>query len=120
MHEMSLAGSIVKVVEDAAGREGFERVQRLTVRVGELAGVDEHALRFALEAIAPQTCLAGARIVFETQHGTAWCFTCGATVGIASRLDACPRCGGRSLQPTSGTDLEVKDLIVEDSVARAG
>ena len=31
MHEMSLAGGILRVVEQAAEREGFARVQQLTL-----------------------------------------------------------------------------------------
>ena len=40
MHEMSLAGGILKVVDDAASREPFARVQRLTLAAGALAGVE--------------------------------------------------------------------------------
>jgi hydrogenase nickel incorporation protein HypA/HybF len=116
MHELSLAGGILKIVEDSAARERFARVRRLTLSVGALSGVDEHALRFALDAIGPGTCLEGAEIVLETQAATAWCFTCSGTVPIVSRLDACPTCGGSGLVAGSGTDLRIKDLIVVDAV----
>jgi len=49
MHEASLAGGVLQLVEDAARREGFTRLISLRLEAGELAGVDVRALRFALE-----------------------------------------------------------------------
>mgnify|MGYP002144948207 CR=1 FL=1 len=57
MHELSLAGGVLRLVEDAAAREGFRRVQRLVLEAGALSGVEVRALRFAIESLAPGTCL---------------------------------------------------------------
>ena len=119
MHEMSLAGGVLRIVEDAAARERFARVRRLTLEAGALAGIEVRALRFALEAIAPGPCLGGADIEVHEPPGRAWCMRCCEAVAIASRIDACPRCGGFQLQPTEGTELRVRDLVVLDE-AEAG
>ena len=111
MHEASLAGGVLKVVEDAARREGFRRVLSLRLEVGQLAGVEVRALRFALEAIAPGSCLQDA--VFEIDE--AWCLPCGETITLAQRGQACPRCGGHQMQPTGGTELRVVEMRVSDS-----
>lgn len=55
MHELSLAEGVLRLVEDAAQREGFARVQKLTLEAGALAGVEVRALRFALDALQPGT-----------------------------------------------------------------
>jgi hydrogenase nickel incorporation protein HypA/HybF len=114
MHELSLAGGIVRLVEDAAARERFSQVRVLRLAAGALSGVEVRALRFALEAITPGTCLAGARIEIDEPSATAWCLGCNQSVAIRSRTDACPVCGGVRLQPTDGTDLRVVDLLVDD------
>lgn len=114
MHELSLAGGIVRVVEDAAAREGFTRVQTLRLEAGALAGVDTRALRFALEASLSGTCLEGADVLIDEPPGTAWCLRCSHSVTITSRLDPCPDCGGHQLQPTGGTELRVLDLVVHE------
>ena len=88
MHEASLAGGVLQLVEDAARREGFTRLISLRLEAGELAGVDVRALRFALESLAPGTLLQGAQIAIETPPGQAWCLGCGQTVAIARRGDA--------------------------------
>lgn len=114
MHELSLAGGIVRVVEDAAARERFQRVSQLRVEAGALSGVDVHALRFALEACAHGTVLQGAEVLIDEPPGTAWCLRCSTTVEIQTRADPCPLCGGHQIQPTGGTELRVVDLIVHD------
>ena len=107
MHEMSLAGGILQVVEDAAAREHFKRVSRLTLEAGPLAGVEVHALRFALEALQPGTLLEGATIEIDEPPATAWCMACSCSVAIASRADPCPHCGGWQLTPTGVSLLAI-------------
>lgn len=114
MHEASLAGGVLQLVEDAAQREGFSRLVSLRLEAGELAGVDVRALRFALASLAPGTVLAGADIQIETPPGQAWCLACAQTVPITQRGDACPQCGSFQLQPTGGQELRVLDMMVSD------
>lgn len=113
MHEVSLAGGILQVVEQTRARDPFERVIHLTLEVGALSGVVVSSLRFALQAIAHDTCLAGADIEIQSPPATAWCLPCGQSVPIQDRLDLCPLCGGAQLQPTTGTELRVIELRVK-------
>lgn len=115
MHELSLAGGILKLVEDTLAREATPlRLRRVVVEVGALAGVEIRALEFALGALAPGTMLEGSEIAIETAPGQAWCLHCGDNVPIGSRLDACPRCAGHQLQPNGGTGLRLRELLVDD------
>jgi hydrogenase nickel incorporation protein HypA/HybF len=114
MHELSLAGGILKLVEDAARREGFRRVSLLHLEAGQLAGVETQALRFALASIAPGTLLQGAQVQIDEPAGQAWCLPCGRSVPIEQRGDACPHCGGYQLQPNGGTELRVLEMLVAD------
>lgn len=114
MHELSLAGGILRLVEDAAVRERFRRVALLRLEAGALAGVEVAALRFALDAIAPGTCLEGAQITIDEPPGRAWCVRCEAAVSIDSRTDPCPLCGGYPVRPTGGSELRVVELLVQD------
>lgn len=114
MHEASLAGGILKLVEDTAAREGFSRLLVLRLEAGQLAGVDVRALRFSLESLAPGTLLEGADIQIDEPSGTAWCLNCGESVALMRRGDACPVCGGYQLQPIGGMELKVLDMQVSD------
>jgi hydrogenase nickel incorporation protein HypA/HybF len=113
MHELSLAGGILRVLEQTRARDPFERITQLRLEVGALAGVEIESLRFALTSIAQNSLLTGASIEIDLLPGIAWCLPCGQNVAITSRLDACPHCGGYQLQPTGGTELRVVDMQVE-------
>lgn len=117
MHEVALAGGILRVIDDAARREPFARVKRLTLQAGALSGVEVRALRFALDAIAPGTRLEGAEIIIHEPAASAYCMKCTHSVEIRSRTEPCPRCGSHQLQPTGGNELKVIDLIVDDDDA---
>ena len=112
MHEVSLAAGILQVVEQTRERDPFERVTLLHLEAGALSGVELSALRFALEAIAPGTCLEQAQVDIDEPAAMAWCLPCAQSVPIRSRLDPCPQCGGAQLQATSGTELRIVDLRV--------
>ncbi|MBU0588244.1 MAG: hydrogenase maturation nickel metallochaperone HypA [Gammaproteobacteria bacterium] len=114
MHELSLATDILRMVEQAAARERFLRVGQLHLEAGALAGVEVEALRFALDAIAPGTCLQGAQITIDEPAGRAWCARCNAEVTINTRADPCPQCSGYPVTPTGGDTLRVLDLLVLD------
>ncbi len=112
MHELSLADEILRLVQGAAARDHFRQVATLRLEAGALAGVEVSALRFALEAIAPGTCLEGACIEIDEPPGLAWCARCAAEVTIDSRADPCPRCGGYPVQVSGGDELRMLDLVV--------
>lgn len=114
MHEASLAGGILQLVEDSARQNHFTRVTLLRIEVGKLANVELQALQFSLSAIAPGTLLEGACFEFEEPQGQAWCMTCGQTVPLPERGMPCPNCAGYQLQATGGTGLRVIDMLVAD------
>ena len=113
MHEMSLAEGILQIIEAAARQQGFARVREVRLEIGQLAGVELEALRFCLDSVLQGSLAEGARIDVDHTPGTGWCMLCGTTVPITSFFDPCPRCGGHQVQPTGGTQMRVKDLLVE-------
>lgn len=113
MHEMSLAEGVLQVIEDAARREGFQRVKEVRVEIGRLSGVEVESLRFCFDAVTRGSIAEGA--VLEILHlpGRAWCFPCGQAVDVETELAACPRCGGIELQVQGGGEMRIKDLLVD-------
>ncbi len=112
MHELSLCEGVIRVLEESARREGFERVLTVWLEIGALAGVEIEAMRFGWEAVKRGTLAEGARLEIIEVPGRAWCLPCGGTVEIDQRFDPCPRCGGYQLQVTGGEELRVKELEV--------
>jgi len=113
MHEMSLAESVLQIIEDNAARQGFRRVSAVYVELGRLAGVEVEALRFAFDAVTRDSVADGARLEIIDVPGQGWCLNCSETVPIDQLYDACPRCGAYQVHPSQGIDMRVKELAVE-------
>jgi len=111
MHEMSIAESVLGIVEDTARREGFSRVKEVRLEIGRLAAVEVEALRFCFDVVMRGSLAEGAALAIDETPGTAWCFGCGTTVPVQARGDPCPRCGSAQLQVNGGTEMRVKDLL---------
>ncbi len=111
MHEMSIAESVLGIVEDTARREGFARVSEVRLEIGRLAAVETESLRFCFDVVVRGSLAEGARLEIDETPGTAWCFDCSRPVEVAARVDPCPACGGSKLQVSGGTDMRVKDLV---------
>ncbi len=110
---MSIAEGILRIVEDTARKQGFHRVKEVRLEIGALAGVEIEALRFCLDVVMRDSVAADARLDLETLPGKGWCLACGREVAIAALYDACPLCGGYQVRATGGTEMRVKDLLVE-------
>ncbi|MBI5331256.1 MAG: hydrogenase maturation nickel metallochaperone HypA [Betaproteobacteria bacterium] len=113
MHEMSLAEGILQIVEDAAAQQGFKRVTEVRLEIGALSGVEVEALSFCLDVVLKDSVADGAKVELERLPGQGFCIACGQSVEIAALYDACPKCGSYQVQATGGTEMRVKDLLVE-------
>jgi hydrogenase nickel incorporation protein HypA/HybF len=113
MHEMSLAEGILQIVEETATQQGFKRVKEVRLEIGALAGVEVEALSFCMDVVLRGSIAEGARVELEQIAGQGYCLGCGETVTIQALYDACPMCGSYQVQATGGTEMRVKDLLVE-------
>lgn len=113
MHEMSLAEGILQIVEDAAAKQGFHKVTEVRLEIGALSGVEPEALTFCLDVVFRGSVAEGARVELERLPGQGFCLACGETVAVAALYDACPKCRSYQVQATGGTEMRVKDLLVE-------
>lgn len=113
MHEMSLAESIVQLVEDAARAEGCRKVRAVWLEIGELAAVEKEALRFCFAAVARDTVADGARLEIVVTPGSGWCSKCSSSIAVSTLYDPCPICGSYQIQLTGGGEMRVKELEVE-------
>lgn len=119
MHEMSVAMAVVEQVEEAAARTpGAAAVASVRLRIGELAGVVDDALRFSFELACQGTVLEGAELATETVRGRARCGGCGTEwwTGMPPVL-CCAACGGVACELLTGRELEIADVRWAESPA---
>jgi hydrogenase nickel incorporation protein HypA/HybF len=113
MHEMALTESIVDIVCEEARKQGFGRVRVVRLKVGAMAHVEPEALRFCFDAVSRGTVAEGATLDIIRAPGEGWCLDCAKTVPLDERFGACPECGQRHVQMTSGDDLRIEELEVD-------
>ena len=78
MHELALMAELQDLAEEQALHQGAQRIHRLRLRVGELAGVDGEALRQAF-AVLVSGCGAlwrSATLDLETVPARCFCSDC--------------------------------------------
>ncbi|MHB1563640.1 MAG: hydrogenase maturation nickel metallochaperone HypA/HybF [Leptospirillum sp.] len=112
MHELSLAISLLDLLEERACLDAFDKVGKIVLEVGELSGVSVPALRTGFEVAAKGTIAEGAQVDIIEPPGTGWCFTCECTVPLKDPFRECPYCGKSAVTPTGGLEFKVVELMV--------
>jgi hydrogenase nickel incorporation protein HypA/HybF len=113
VHELSLALSIVSTVEELAAERGFERVDAVTLQIGEFAGVDKDALSFAWDLATADGVAAGSRLNFCDVHLRVRCPACGVEREPPNRYElACPTCPAAAPEFLAGRELAVVAIEV--------
>ncbi len=113
MHEMSLAESVLQIIEDAAHRQGFTRVRAVWLEIGQLANVEQESLRFSFDAVTRDSIAQQARLEIVESSGRGWCSQCACEVPLAARHEPCQKCGSHAVQVTGGDAMRVIELEVE-------
>ncbi len=113
MHELSLMEGVLGIVLEAQQANGFQRVARLVLEVGELSGALPEALAFCFEAVMKGSPAEGAELELVVVPGLGWCGDCGQDFHLESRIGLCPACGSPPSRITGGLDLQVKALEVD-------
>jgi len=112
MHELSIALSLLDLVEEESERHGG-RVTAIHLRLGPLSGVVREALASAYELAREGTALAEAELVVEEVPLVAYCPACAGEVTLPSVLElCCPACGTPTPQLLRGRELEVVALEI--------
>ena len=115
MHELGIANSILDGVAQEIERRPGSRPTKVGVRIGELAGVDPDALRFAFEALTAETDLAQLQLDIEFRAPQARCRDCAEEYEIHNYELTCPACQSHNGQSISGDELEFAYLEVEEN-----
>ena len=117
MHELSLAMSILEIVEQEIERRSGGtpkgRVPSLTVRVGSLSGVEPEVLSFAWEVAREQGAFRDAELVIESVAARAVCDRCGAAFLLGEGSGECAVCGPVGFRIVEGHEVEVTRIVWE-------
>jgi hydrogenase nickel incorporation protein HypA/HybF len=112
MHELSLAESMLELIESAAITQQFTCVRVVWLEIGCLACVESDALRFCFDAVTRDTVAQGARLEIIEIPASATCRECGNVYSCGNLPDACPACGSYQVAVSGAGAMRLKELEV--------
>jgi hydrogenase nickel incorporation protein HypA/HybF len=111
MHELSITRNIVAIVDEAAkGR----RVSRVTIEIGQHAGVMADAIAFCFGIVAEGTALEGATLDIRLIEGRARCRDCATEFAAETLFAPCP-CGSHRTIAVQGEELTIKTMELQEA-----
>lgn len=113
MHELSVAESILDIVQQRALEHRATRVLSLVIHVGELSAVVADALRFAFEVLARDTCAKDARLEIVLIPWRVECPACATNYQVSNGMPSCPACGSGGGRVLSGRELALMEMNIE-------
>jgi hydrogenase nickel incorporation protein HypA/HybF len=113
MHELSIALSILDIVEEEAQRRGGVPVYSIRLKLGPLSGVVKEALLSAYDLAREGTALAACEMVIQEIPIVAYCPACQSKRPVVSIQElCCAVCGEVTPDILTGRELEVAALEV--------
>ncbi|HEY6969873.1 MAG TPA: hydrogenase maturation nickel metallochaperone HypA [Candidatus Angelobacter sp.] len=113
MHELSIASAILEAAQREAALHQNAPLQKIAVRLGELAAVDPEALRFSFEMITKATEFEAVELELEFVPRTNRCADCGSDFVVKDFEFRCPSCGGVNTSFLRGDELELAYLELQ-------
>jgi hydrogenase nickel incorporation protein HypA/HybF len=117
MHEMSIAHSLVGIIEQEMARHSVSTLIRVKVKYGRISAIVPEALRTAFEVMTMDTPMQGAKLEIEEVPLVAGCRECGREFtpqGEDLMIMTCPHCGAEfGHEIISGKDLYIDELEAE-------
>lgn len=119
MHELGIATSLLQQVRTEMQRNPSAFPCRVGVRIGEMAAIDQDALRFAFDSITRGTDLKSLELEIESCPLRNRCQACGRDFVVHNYESRCPECGSLETIFTGGDELELAYLEVESGTNSA-
>ena len=119
MHELSLAQSIVDLIQEHVPPERLAAVRVVHVDIGRLSGVVADSLDFCFTALVEGTLLQDSSLALNTIPLRLACRDCRDTFDSERDIFHCPSCDGSRTTVVSGMELRVAEIELEEQPQEA-
>lgn len=119
MHELSVCQALLTQVAEIAVGRGATVVERITIEVGPLSGVEPALLASAFAIVRAGSCASRAVLLIESTTVTIRCVSCNAQSQTEPNRLICAACGGFRTRITAGDELRLRrvELRIPEAVA---
>jgi hydrogenase nickel incorporation protein HypA/HybF len=114
MHELSVAQSIVEIIQQHIPESEWERVAAVRLKIGAVAGVVPESLEFSFQAITAESLLSHARLEIEFIPFCIHCNVCNTTLENEVGFALCSTCGSTDTKILSGSELYITEIEVAE------
>ncbi len=114
MHELSIAQSMLGIIEQESAPYKKAKVTGIRLRIGKLSGIVPDALRFAFEIISKGGVAEDASLDIEEVPISIKCNLCKEAFISEDPFMIGPNCEGLDVEMISGRELEIKEIEIDD------
>ena len=114
MHEVGIAGEILRASHAEAARRPGARLVAVTVRIGVLSGVDADALRFAWDVMSEQAEYEPVALQIQSMPRRNRCRDCECEFVSGIYSEPCPECASENSMLLGGDEMQLASVEVEE------
>lgn len=111
MHELSIAISIVEIVEEEATKQNRLKVSEVELDIGANSGVVTEALEFALTEAVKSSVMKGSKITINDIPAICRCASCRHEFEPDDIITPCPECGHLYSDIIQGKEMKIKKIV---------
>ena len=114
MHELSIAQSIVEIIQQYVPESERGRVTAVRLKIGAVAGIVPESLEFSFQAITAESSLSQAKLEIESVPFRIHCNTCNTTSENELGFALCDTCGSTDTKILTGSELNISEIEVAE------
>jgi hydrogenase nickel incorporation protein HypA/HybF len=115
MHEYPVTLEIIRLAEQAAKQQGAEKVELISLVIGDLSGYVGDSVRMYFDVISKGTPCEGCRLSIRRIETKLKCASCGKLFKRKPYSFDCPYCGGEGRPTDIGKEFYIDYIEVEKS-----
>ena len=120
MHELGVVFHVIKDLEKVAAENAVEKINKVTLQLGEVSTVIPHYLTDCWKwASAKTELLNGAELIIEPIPAVTYCEDCGREYGTVEHGKICPHCGSEHTYLLRGNEFMIKEIEVPEPEGEA-
>lgn len=114
MHELSIAQSILDIIQDEANKNSMAQVSVVRLKIGRLTAIEPSSLSFCFDLISKGSLAEGAKLEIESIPITGRCNRCGKEFQLEDPFANCPHCQGLNIAILTGREFFISEIECND------
>jgi len=110
MHEVSIIQNVIEIVTQKALENNLVKINKVSLRIGELSGVMPESLNFAFDSCIQGTMLENSTLGIEEVSALGECKDCDLEFPIEHFNKLCPNCKNFCTSVVRGYELYVNTI----------